>query len=301
MPVLLEIARDRWRLELAGPTRELPSFLPSAGSVLTLQGDAEIHVLGGIAGRGSSGGSDFPTGPLLFENTSYDCYLVSESDSVALELPPGAGRLRRGGKFSHYTLSFGNDVGWAELAVRDGEKVTRLRFEVFPTKIDYRTDYAAMRDEVAAMMRSLAMTVQARTFGAAAPTPTPMPTLAEWIALLRGYFDRFVRTANSIISNPHSSLETAFVPVDVGRARRVAERILERRLRHAPVNGRTTPASGIRLPRRVPEVKKLTTFDTAENRYFKYLVTISKRELPGVSPFRKGGLRGIFAPSRLFA
>ena len=235
MPVLLELAADRWRLEISGPARELPPFLPAAESELTLQGDAEIRLSEGSGGWGSPDGTRISAQPILFENTSYDCYLVADSDGITLDLPPGAGRLRRSGEFSHYNLSFGNDVGWAELAVRDGSEVVKLRFEVFPSKIDYRTDYAAMRDEVAAMMRGLVMTVQARTFGASAPAPTSRPTLAEWIALLKGYFDQFVRTANAIASNPHSALETALVQVDSGRARTVAERVLERRIRHAPL------------------------------------------------------------------
>jgi len=53
----------------------------------------------------------------------------------------------RAGAFTHHALSFGNDVGWAELAVRDGRDVVRMRFEVFPLKIDYRADYAVLRDE----------------------------------------------------------------------------------------------------------------------------------------------------------
>ena len=87
MPVLLELETDRWRLELAGPKRELPSILPAVGSVLTLQGDAQIRVAGEIAGPGTWEGTDFPIRPLLFENTSYDCYLVSKSDGITLELP----------------------------------------------------------------------------------------------------------------------------------------------------------------------------------------------------------------------
>lgn len=279
MPVLLELAADRWRLEISGPARELPPFLPAAESELTLQGDAEIRLSEGSGGWGSPDGTRISAQPILFENTSYDCYLVADSDGITLDLPPGAGRLRRSGEFSHYNLSFGNDVGWAELAVRDGSEVVKLRFEVFPSKIDYRTDYAAMRDEVAAMMRGLVMTVQARTFGASAPAPTSRPTLAEWIALLKGYFDQFVRTANAIASNPHSALETALVQVDSGRARTVAERVLERRIRHAPLIDGTTSAFGMRLPRRVPEVRKRTTFNTAENRYVKYLLLETLRKL----------------------
>ena len=150
MPVLLELATDRWRLELAGPERELPAHLPGASSVLTVQGDAEVRLREGIWAKGSSEGTAISVSPIFFENTAYDCYLVSACEGIKLELPPGAGRLRRGGEFSHYSVFFGNDVGWAELSVKDGAEVAKLCFEVFPTKIDYRHDYVAIRDEVSA-------------------------------------------------------------------------------------------------------------------------------------------------------
>ena len=188
----------------------------------------------------------------------------------------------RRGTFTHHTLSFANDVGWAELAVRDGNDVVRLRFEVFPLKIDYRTDYIALRDEVSAMTRSLAMTVQARTFGAAAAVPSTEPTLAEWIALLKGYFEQFVRTANTVIVNPHFTLKAASQSVEAARARRVGERALERRLRRPLSRSGGVSASGVMLPMHVPEVRRRTTFDNPENRYFKYLLLETLRRLQQV-------------------
>ena len=282
MAVLLTLESKRWRLEITGKARDLPAFLAPPDTAMTLRGEAELRVASGDGGEPRTTSSDARIAPLFFENTAYDCYLTSDSGEASLELPPGASLRHQRGAFTHHALSFENDVGWADLAVRDGRDVVRLRFEVFPLKIDYRTDYVALRDEVAAMTRSLAMTVQARTFGAAAPAPSAEPTLAEWLALLRGYFEQFVRTANTVIVNPHFTLKASSQPVDAARARKVGERALERRLRRPFSRSGGVSASGILLPIRVPEVRRRTTFDNPENRYFKYLLLETLRRLQQV-------------------
>jgi len=173
--------------------------------------------------------------------------------------------------------------------VRDAGQAVRLRFEVFPLKIDYRTDYLALRDDVAAMTRSLAMTVQARTFGSAAPAPSAEPTLAEWIALLKGYFEQFMRTANTVIDNPHMTLAIHARPAEIERARQVDERRLERRLRRPLPRGGALSVSGVSLPKSVPDVRRKTTFDNPENRYVKYLLLETLRKLQRISAAQDTG------------
>lgn len=290
MPVLLVLESKRWRLELAGPVRELPTFLTTpVDSVTSLNGDATLRMLSREEGELAAAAPQTRMAPLFFENTTYDCYLTSQFGDVLLGLPPGATLRHRTGAFTHHALSFGNDVGWAELTVRDSTEIVRLRFEVYPLKIDYRTDYVALRDEVAAMTRSLAMTVHARTFGAAAPTPAAAPTLAEWIALLKGYFERFIRTANTVITNPHFTLTAVTQSVEPARAHRVGERALERRLRRPLSRSGGVSSSGLVLPTRVPEARRRTTFDNPENRYFKYLLLETLRKLQQVAAARESG------------
>ena len=176
-------------------------------------------------------------------------------------------------------ISFGNDVGWTEFSVQDNRGICRLGFEIFPIKIDYRTDYIAMRDEVTAMARSLAMSVHTRTFSAASPVPSTDPTLAEWIALLRGYFEQFVRSAGAVIKNPRFNLRSVIRPVEAARAREVDEQSLARRLRRRVPRSAGCSPSGIVLPHYVPGVHRRTTFDNPENRYFKYLLLQTLRTL----------------------
>src|SRR5690349_11948029 len=124
MAVLLTLESPRWRLEIAGPVRDLPAFLPAPiDSVMRLQGKADLHIMSRDNGKLTASSADSRTAPLFFENTAYNCYLTSPSGEASLDLPPGASLRHRAGAFAHHALSFGNDVGWAELAVRDGREV----------------------------------------------------------------------------------------------------------------------------------------------------------------------------------
>ncbi len=284
MALLLVLDSSRWRLEVAGPLRELPPFLTVPDSVVHLKGEAKLRVASKDGSNLHRAPHKSRVTPIFFENTTYDCYLTSRTrESAVLEPPLGASLRLRRGEFSHYRLAFGNDVGWAELAVTDSQGSVRLRFEVFPIKIDYRADYVALRNEVTAIARSLAMTVQARTFALAKPVPSEEPTLAEWIALLQGYFEQFVRTASVVIRNPRFTLTETVRSIEPARAREVDQRALDRSLRRPLSYRRGGFRPELQLPRRVPEVRRRTTFDNPENRYFKYLLSESLRRLKTVA------------------
>src|SRR5262249_29569353 len=137
MPALLALDSGRWRLEIAGPLRELPPFLPvPTDSVISCDGNAQLKILSRDTGELTPRPPASLNAPLFFENTGYDCYLQSQSGQASLRLPPGAIERHHTGTVAHFAISFGNDVGYVELAVQYGSEVIPLRFEVFPLKLD---------------------------------------------------------------------------------------------------------------------------------------------------------------------
>jgi predicted component of viral defense system (DUF524 family) len=289
MALLLSIESLQWRLEIAGPRRRMAPFLPPVETQVTFDGEGQLSVFSEDDCNLQKIEPDASIRPLFFENTVYDCYLTSHSSDVSLYPPPGSTLRHRTGTLTHHALSFGNDVGWAELIITEQTRAVHLRFEVFPLKVDYRTDYVLLRDEVAAMARSLAMTVQARTFGTASPSSAADPTLAEWIALLRGYFEKLMKTANSVVANPHFALKAVTRSVEPARAHRVGERALERRLRRPLSRSGGTTGSGLAVPARVPEARRRISYDNPENRYFKYLLLETLRKLQQIAVTEETG------------
>lgn len=284
MVTLFKVVTPEWELEVVG---RVPSFPP----FITLTPTTSIQVIGAdtttlsiFNPRSKTLLEEVPSGtliePLLLENTRYDFYLSSRYDTVRLKLPSVAIAHHQRKGLSHYELNYQNDVGLSEIEVVNGKNRVKVRFEVFPLKIDYRTDYVQMRDEVAEITRNLVMTFQVRTFGLAEPFPTTSPTLAEWLSLIKRYFNRLIAIVNAIAQNPHCVLEEHIELVPLARARRVNDRALNKTLRRRVSRvGGIVPETGIPLPDRVPETVRRVTFDTPENQHVKALLVETQRTL----------------------
>src|SRR5690606_37105627 len=143
MPLLLEAQTDHWKLEISGPDRELPSYLRIVET--TVEGDIDIPSTLRVCKRSLSRMYDVQPvevlDPVFFENTDYHLYFTAGEDAATLDLPPAARLICHSGSLSHYAINFRNDVGYFEIVVRGVAASSTLRFEVFPSKLDYRSDY----------------------------------------------------------------------------------------------------------------------------------------------------------------
>lgn len=291
MLLLALVTGEGWRVEVKGEAVRVPEFVGVAHAISKIQGPGTLEVFSPDAPSIclADGVTSHP--PLLFENTEYDIYLVRYSaNNVQLELPPtSVSRYEQSG-FSHSTINFRNDVGFFDIGVRCENTAVRVTFEVFPTKVDYRADYVHMRDEVASLARNLIMSVHARTYALAEPRPTAMPTLAEWSALLQGYFSSLTRLGNAIIANPHTVLERCAESKPIEKVRKLDRAMLRSLLRRQvrKPSGMETDA-GLPLPAKLPDLIRRTTYDTPENRYIKYLLTRTASRLQQIASTSETG------------
>lgn len=289
MPLLLQASGPGWKLEIIGKRPELPPFISNApeSAIIAVGVDAMERHDAKSNGLVPVAAGDLIE-PLFFEAMAYDIYFEKLDPSAKLVLPPGAEARRVRADSEHHLLNFGNNVGFADIAIATGSASARLRIEVFSRKADYRTDYVTMRDEVSAILRNLAMAANAKTFGLAAPARDHYPTLVEWFALLQGHFDEFMRLTSGIVKNPHSSLVRKAVLVDTERARRVSRGTISRALRRQN-SGPVVPNLGVALPRKLHESVSPPTFDTPENRYFKALIRATYRNIRALSMVDESG------------
>ncbi|WP_137896863.1 DUF2357 domain-containing protein [Ramlibacter sp. 2FC] len=289
MPLLLQAAGAGWRLEIIGKLPELPPFLattPESSILVTGVSSMERH--------DAKSNSLVPIAPgdlmepLFFEAVAYDIHFEKLDPSATLKLPPGAEARRVRPDTEHHLLNFGNNVGFSDLLISSSGGNSRIRIEAFSRKADYRTDYVAMRDDVSAMLRNLAMAANAKTYGLAAPAKDHYPTLVEWFALLKSHFDDFIKLALGIAKNPHSALAKKAIAVDTERARRVSRQAIARALR-SENGGAAISSLGIALPRKIHESVSTPTFDTPENRYFKGLIKATYRNIRALSHVKESG------------
>lgn len=280
-----------WRLEIAGRLVDLPTSVPSQPSRVVVKGDVQAAVYDRSARALAPLDTAQPTDALFFENTTYDLYLSLATPGAAhLRLPPTGTKRHETSTWAHYSMNFANDVGYADFVVESQASPASVRIEVFPTKLDYRRDYIALRNDVAGITHNLVWTVQARTFGLAAPKPTVRPTATEWLALMRGYFEGLGSAVRAIGRNPHSTIAKQERLVSPDRARRVDGLALQRQLRRARTRREAVDYGGeVRLPQRVTEVARRLSYDTRENRYLKAVVTETRRRLKSILRARASG------------
>lgn len=289
MPLLLQASGAGWRLEIIGKRPDLPAFISNATeSAITAVGVVCMERYDAKSNRMLPVAAGDLIEPLFFEAIAYDIHFEKLDPSATLILPPGAEARRIRFDSEHHHLNFGNNVGFADISIKTDSGSAWLRLEVFSRKADYRTDYVAMRDDVSAMLRNLAMAANAKTFGLAEPAKDHYPTLVEWFALLQGYFDDFIRITNGIIKNPHSGLLRKSVSVNTERARRVSRQTISRALRRQSC-GATVQSLGVALPRKIHESVSSPTFDTPENRYFKALIKATYRNIRMLSSVDESG------------
>lgn len=289
MPLLLQAAGAGWKLEIIGKLPELPTFIPIAPeSAIVVMGAASFETLDAKTGQMRAMSSGQLMEPLFFEAVAYDIHFERTDPTATLTLPPGAEARRVRKDNEHHLLNFGNNVGFADLAISTSRGPAKLRLEVFSRKADYRTDYIEMRADVSAMLRNLAMAANAKTYGLAAPAKDHYPTLVEWFALLQRHFDEFIKLAGGIARNPHSALLKKAVAVNTERARRVSRQTISRALRREN-GGAVIPSLGIALPRKIRESVSSPTFDTPENRYYKALIKATYRNIRALSKVNESG------------
>lgn len=282
MPLLIEIHGKDWKLEVIGKLPALPSFIHlSPNTCVSLSGDASLYTLN----RNSN--ILMPTipgkniDPLLFEGVIYDFHF-EKSSSAILKLPFGAEPRRIRQDSEHHVLSFQNNVGFIDIEVLDGKEKVIIQLEVFSRKIDYRTDYIQMRDEVSKILRNLAMTASAKTYGLAAPDKRYRPTLTEWFAVVKENFEKFIQLTTTISKNPHSTLKLKKVERLTDKARKISRNTLSQSLRKSG-DGPLIQSLGIALPKKIHEDISFSTFDTAENRYYKGLLETTYRNVRALS------------------
>ncbi len=290
MPLLLQAHGAGWSLEIFGKLPELPPFIaPVPQSEVVTNGVASFATRDPLTEAMLPAANGDTIAPLFFEAVPYDIHFERDCSSMAsLTLPPGAEprRIREGNE--HHLLNFGNNVGFADIRINSKDAPASLRLEIFSRKVDYRTDYVAMRSEVSAILRNLAMTANAKTYGLAAPARDHRPTLIEWFALLRSHFDDFIKLTNAVAKKPHSTLAVRSVKKNTERARRLTRQTISRALRRENA-GPAIPHLGVAMPRRIDEHVSATTFDTPENRYYKGLLAATYRNMLALSKIQETG------------
>lgn len=160
---------------------------------------------------GSEAGFDH-LGPRLHEETSYAIYArpapgrqlrLRHDDPVLLN-----GLTTTSDGTVHGIVNFGSAAGRSRFEVEvDGNVSASFEVEVFPTKLDYETDYRAMVADVQDLATSLALEYLRSTFqfGSATRDQRPVGDL-DWVLLLRALIDDLERALRQVARGPRRTI-----------------------------------------------------------------------------------------------
>lgn len=212
-------------------------------------------------------------GPGLEEDRSYALYARSKT-SDQIRVDPHDPVVERGlvsedgGRITYGVLNYRRSVGIGVLSIFvGGKRVCDIEIEVFPTKVDYQTDYKQMLADVQDSMAALVLEYMRATHQFGSVELAPEPTRLEWILILRYLMDELERAVHQISRRPLRSLMRTEQTCPVEKVRRVDGGVRSS-IRRRGIGGPCVLLSGGVWTRRyVRACERSLTLDTPEHRW----------------------------------
>lgn len=225
------------------------------------------------------------TYPLIFENKDYFIGITFKNKS-AIQFPHIYSKLKDIEEKFFYreelgflagTINFCNDLGKSNIVVRytkdNSIQEVDFQFEVFPTKLNYRSDYEKIVSDIEKEYPYLVLDFLKKTYTSFKTGNSPNTDLIWW-QVFGGLYKDFIESSKFILNKPHSRIikETKYVKAD--RINKWTP-ILEEEYSQF----KQFPNKSYRS-----EYKTLST-NTSENRFFKHAVFQSLRRYNKVKCF----------------
>ena len=223
--------------------------------------------------------------PRLFERTPYKLYLrgrdgcpvsVHHRDPQTRDMLTG----ERDGDVVAGVVNFRGEIGRSVFTIwADGEPELRLELEVFPTKLDYRSDYEQMLAEIQDLAAGLAMQHLSAAEQQGAVTRYTRPTRLEWLTQLQRIEQQLDDATRYIGEHPRRGMIRRDQRIRADRVKRIdasVRRAVRQRRGHGPLQyTRDRVPVHEWLPARTPR----PTLDTPEHRWLAARLDAIRRTL----------------------
>ena len=228
---------------------------------------------------------DSKTHPLIFENKDYfvdftfrnkdeidNPRIFTKSKDVEEKF-----LYRQGIGLLSGTINFGNDIGKSNLILRYTKshsiREITFDFEVFPTKLNYKSDYNKIIQDIQEEYPYLVLDFLKKTYASFKSGNTTNTDLIWW-QVFGGLYTDFLKSSKFILNKPHSriTMQTKYVKAD--RIQKWTSALEEEYSQF-----KSFPNKNYRS-----EYKTLST-NTTENRFFKHAVFQTKKRYQKVKKF----------------
>ncbi len=225
------------------------------------------------------------TYPLIFENKDYFIGITFKNKAL-VQSPYIYSKLKEVEEKFFYreelgflagTINFGNDLGKSNLIVRYTKgnilQEINFQFEVFPTKLNYRSDYEKIVSDIEKEYPYLVLDFLKKTYTSFKTGHSPNTDLIWW-QVFGGLYNEFIQSSKFILNKPHSRIirQTKYVKAD--RINKWTTTLEEEYSQF-----KYLPNKNYRS-----EYKTLST-NTAENKFFKHAVSQTLRRFKNVKSF----------------
>jgi hypothetical protein len=228
---------------------------------------------------------DSKTYPLIFENKDYFIGITFK-DKAVVKSPYIYSKLKEVEEKFFYreelgflagTINFGNDLGKSHLVIRFTKdnllKEINLEFEVFPTKLNYRSDYEKIVSDIEKEYPYLVLDFLKKTYTSFKTGSTPNTDLIWW-QVFGGLYADFLHSSKFILNKPHSRIirQTKYLKAD--RIQKWTTALEEEYSQFKSFPNKNY----------LSEYKTLST-NTPENRFFKHAVFQTKKRYQNVKKY----------------
>lgn len=196
--------------------------------------------------------------PLYFDHANKR---VRESVSVSFDDP----------SMLSGTINFGNEVGYSNLLFFD-EQGSRLllEIEVFPSKLSYKEDYEAIRNDINEMVEAVAIDFINSTYTHGKTSASRNTVPAIFFALISQLFEKYYKSLGVIMMKPNHKLISEHVVLPMHKINKTDFKTHQWIARHPEKAKRGT--DGVRVSTALA-TKKRITYDTVENQIVKFMLS----------------------------
>ena len=218
---------------------------------------------------------DFTVGPPLYEQTDYQIFAstidprstitIRHRDPLIEQSLSG----QEGGRIAHGVINFRNQVGRSLFSVMvDGQRMVDFEVEVFPTKVDYESDYQEILADIQSILTGLAYEYLRSTYQLGKVAPGTKPSRLEWLVLVEQILRELERALDHIAHRPIRGLMRSEQIARAERVRKIDSSVrsqLRRGQGHGQLLQIGNHAVRERLSQRPPEL----TLNTVEHRWLR--------------------------------
>jgi uncharacterized protein len=174
-------------------------------------------------------------------------------------------------------FSFDDEVGETKIELRDNTNklIFELSTEVFPQKMDYKSDYKAMMGDISAIIQNLAFDSLKDTFRRSKARLKGHATENEWWNILDALFEELIINLGVIKRQPKHEIRKTEKVLPIDRIKNASKKNIEWFVKNAQYSN--FDKQGIKITSEkyyshALSSKKYVTYDTYENRFIAWAV-----------------------------